>query len=115
MKRLLSALVLVSLLSTEPCSAWFFGQKKAEPAPQSAQTKKVEIFVTSWCPYCRKLESFLKTNGIEYTRYDVENDEAGSQLFSELGGEGVPVTRVGHRVIHGYDPESIVAALQARA
>ena len=105
MNRLFPIFVIVSLLCAEPCPAW----------AASPQTRKVEVFVTSWCPYCLKLESFLKDQGIDYTRYDVESDEAGSRIFSELGGEGVPMTRVGNQVIHGYDPESIVAALQARA
>ena len=61
----------------------------------AAPPKKVEIFVTSWCPYCRKLEAFLKQSQIEYTRYDVEKDEKGARLFEDLGGEGVPLVRVG--------------------
>ena len=78
-----------------------------------AQDKKVEVFVTSWCPYCAKLEKFLKGNNIDYKRYDVERDEEGSRLFSEIGGQGVPVTRVGSTVIHGYDTEGVLAALKS--
>ena len=81
-------------------------------AASDAPTKKVEIFVTSWCPYCKKLESFLKKNHIDYTRYDVEQDAAGSKIFEEIGGEGVPVVRIGHNVIHGYDPDAVLAALR---
>lgn len=73
---------------------------------------KAEIFVTSWCPYCRQLESLLKKNKVEYTRYDVEQDPQGARLFAELGGEGVPLFRVGKKVIHGYDPGGILAALK---
>ena len=79
-----------------------------------AQNAKVEIFVTSWCPYCRKLETFLKQNNIEYTRYDVEADSEASDLFDHLGGTGVPLVRVDTDVIHGYDPDRIVESLKAR-
>ena len=79
-----------------------------------AQNAKVEIFVTSWCPYCRKLEAFLKENNITYTRYDVEADSDAAELFEHLGGTGVPVVRVDTDVIHGYDPEGIIASLKAR-
>ena len=80
-----------------------------------AQDKKVDVFVTSWCPYCVKLEKFLKNNEIDYTRHDVERDADGGRLFSELGGEGVPLSRVGSTVIHGYDPEGIMTALKTNS
>ena len=102
MKRLLWLLALLAFLA--PVSA------SASPKTQIPQ---VEIFVTSWCPYCRKLESFLKQNRIDYTRYDVENDAKGAEEFGRMGGGGVPMARVGKEIIHGYDPEGILAALQA--
>ena len=74
----------------------------------------VEVFVTNWCPYCRQLESFLKKSDIGYKRYDVEHDEKGAELFSDLNGEGVPLVRVGKNVIRGYDPDAIVRALKVR-
>ena len=82
-------------------------------AAPSGLSGKVEIFVTSWCPYCRKLESFLKSHDIPYTRYDIEADAKGAQIFDKIGGTGVPVSRVGNEVIHGYDPERILEALKA--
>ena len=81
---------------------------------ESGQTGEVEIFVTSWCPYCRQLENLLKKNNIAYTRHDVEKDQAAEELFSRLGGQGVPLVRVGSTVIHGYDPQAILAAAKDR-
>ena len=77
-----------------------------------AEDKKVELFVTSWCPYCSKLEGFLKSHNIDYKRYDVERDADGGQIFMDLEGEGVPMVRVGSTVIRGYDPEALMTALQ---
>ena len=74
--------------------------------------KKVDLYLTSWCPYCRKLESFLKNHHIDYTRHDVEADGASANEFERLGGEGIPLTRVGDKVIRGYDPDGIVKALK---
>ena len=79
-----------------------------------AQNAKVEIFITSWCPYCHKLETFLQKSQIEYTRYDVEADTNARALFDSLGGSGVPMSRVGKKIIHGYDPAEIIAALNSR-
>ena len=84
----------------------------APAASSDAPSKKVEVFVTGWCPYCKKLESFLKNNHIDYTRYDVEQDAAGAAIFEKIGGDGVPVARIGNKVIHGYDPDAVLAALR---
>ncbi|MFN8390385.1 MAG: glutaredoxin domain-containing protein [Bdellovibrionota bacterium] len=74
--------------------------------------KKVEIFVTSWCPYCKKLEAYLQSEHIKYVRYDIEQDRKGKLLHDQLGGGGVPVTRIGEKeVVHGYDPDRIGRAL----
>jgi glutaredoxin len=81
-------------------------------AADAAQAPKVDVFVTSWCPYCSKLESFLKKRGVEYTRWDIENDARGARLFADLGGQGVPVARIGDRVVHGYDPSELESALE---
>ena len=105
MKRFICAMSFVFLFTPAAFAA-------SEPAPKIA-VPKVEIFVTEWCPYCRKLETFLKDHHVEYTRYNVEKDEKGYNLFTELGGQGVPVSRVGKTVIHGYDPEGLMAALEA--
>ena len=83
--------------------------------PAMAENAKVDIFVTSWCPYCQKLESFLKQNQIDYTRHDVEADPQSKDLFEQLGGTGVPLARVGDDVIYGYDTEKILASLKAQA
>ena len=77
-----------------------------------AENAKVEIFITSWCPYCRKLETFLKNSQIDFTRYDVEKDAKAKAVFDSLGGSGVPLVRVGDDVIHGYDPQKIIASLK---
>lgn len=71
----------------------------------------VELFVTSWCGYCRKLEQFLDAKGVSYTRYDIEKDADASQRYQQLGVRGVPVTRVDAAVIIGYDPAAIISAL----
>jgi glutaredoxin len=87
-------------------------QNKAKPGDQKSKSKKkVEIFVTSWCPHCRKLETFLKSEKIKYTSYDIEKSEEGKQLYEYLGGKGVPLTKVGSQDISGYNPTDILSAL----
>ncbi len=71
--------------------------------------ESVEVFVTSWCPYCGKLEAFLKSRGVPFTRYDIEKDKNGKKLHDALGGGGVPLTRVGKKVIHGFNESQFEA------
>ena len=98
MRRFLYSFVLLVLF----CSEVFAAQKQ------------VDIYITSWCPYCRKLENFLKQNKIKYIRHDIESDAASNEAFEQMGGNGIPLVRVDKDVIHGYDPEAIVEALQAK-
>lgn len=81
-------------------------------ASKSAKTKKVEIFITDWCPYCRQLESFLKSKKIAYERYDIEKNFAGKKKYKSLGGESVPLVLIGSKVIKGFDPDAIQAELE---
>jgi len=89
------------------------GESASNDSQKQAQiVKDVEIFVTEWCPYCRKLEAFLKKNRIKYTKYDVEKSALGKQKFAKIGGSGIPVTKVGDRIIRGYDPERILQLIR---
>jgi glutaredoxin len=69
---------------------------------------KVEVFMTSWCGYCRKMIQFLKEKGIPYTAYDIEADSAAAKVYDDLGVRGVPIVRIGTHIVHGYDPESVM-------
>ena len=81
----------------------------------AAAQPRVEVFVTSWCPYCQLLEQFLKSNNIPYVRQDIERNPAARRMHEQLGGGSIPVTRVdGSTIIRGFNPPSILAALKGR-
>jgi glutaredoxin len=71
----------------------------------------VELFQTSWCGYCKKMERFLKEKGISYVAYDIEQDTNAARTFREMGGRGVPVIRIGSTVIRGYNPDAVMSCL----
>ncbi|MBI5888617.1 MAG: glutaredoxin family protein [Deltaproteobacteria bacterium] len=75
---------------------------------ETATNKKIEIFVTSWCPYCKKLLASLDANGIAYTKYDIEKDSNARAVYKSLGGGGVPLTRIGSTTVRGNNPEAIM-------
>jgi glutaredoxin len=81
----------------------------------SQENSQVELYVTSWCPYCRKAIDFFRSKGIYYVVYDVERDENAARRKKELDPRnGVPFAVVNGVKIHGYSPEAYQKALDQR-
>ncbi len=77
---------------------------KITPSAESKRVgNKIEIYVTSWCPHCKSLESYLSSKHVQYTKYDIERDSVGKSKYDQIGVRGVPVTKVGSTVISGFD------------
>lgn len=87
-------------------------KETAQNKSPSVKEKNVEIFITSWCPYCRQLETFLRSKNIKYQRHDIERDVSGKAKYDSLGGGGVPVILIGSKVIRGFNPNEILAELR---
>jgi len=73
---------------------------------------KVEIYSTPTCPYCHKAKEYFKANKIEYTDYNVAEDQArAKEMMDKSGQMGVPVIVVDDKVIVGFDKPKLEAAL----
>lgn len=44
------------------------------------------MYSTTWCGYCRRLETQLKAAGIDYTKVDIENDPEAADWVSNVNG-----------------------------
>lgn len=75
----------------------------------------VALYGTRWCHYCAKVRTFFELSDIPYADFDIERSDAAARAFRELGGRGVPLVRIGDRVIHGFAPREMRAALNATA
>lgn len=98
----------------EPAASNQVHRQVGSPLVQRIEAKQhtVEIFVTSWCPYCRALEKFLTRRQIPFTRYDVEHDAKGIAVYQELGAGGVPIIRIdGTNILRGFSIEALEEAL----
>ncbi|HHI93228.1 MAG TPA: glutaredoxin family protein [Gammaproteobacteria bacterium] len=71
----------------------------------------VILYATQWCGYCEKAREFMASNNIEYQEYDIEKSEKGANDYKALNGNGVPLLVVNNKVIRGYKPSEIMAAL----
>ncbi len=86
--------------------------RKQDQQPEK-RSDKVEIFMTSWCPYCKKAIAFFKSNGIPFKEYDIEKDPRAKKRMEALGGKksGVPFIVINGQIIRGYSPYHFKQAL----
>jgi glutaredoxin-like YruB-family protein len=73
---------------------------------------QVEIYTTSWCPYCKQAKDYLNSKGISYTEHDVEKSPEALRRRNELvPAGGVPVAVINGRVISGFSSKTYDAVL----
>ena len=76
--------------------------------------KKVEVFSTPTCPWCRKAKEYLQSKDVSYEDYNVAEQRDKLQEMVELSGQrGVPVLKIGDEVIVGFNQAMIDQALSA--
>ena len=74
--------------------------------------KKVTIYTTPTCPYCKQTKAFFKENKVAYKEIDVSKDEAkAKQMIEKSGQMGVPVIDIGGEIIIGFDKGALTKAL----
>lgn len=70
--------------------------------------KKVIVFSTPTCGWCRKLKDFLKKNNVRFTDIDVSKDQAAAKdMIRKSGQQGVPQLWINNVPIVGFDKEKI--------
>lgn len=78
--------------------------------------KKVEIYSTSTCPYCKMEKQYLTEKGIRFTNYDVAVDDTkADEMIKKSGQMGVPVTIISNgeeKVIVGFDRNKLTESLE---
>jgi len=76
--------------------------------------KKVKIYTTPGCNYCRQAKVFLEEKGIDFESVDVSADKEAMQEMRKLteGGRSVPVIRVCDQVLVGFDRKDLEKALE---
>lgn len=95
-------------------------QVRQNTAPESApevqrqvRSNQVELYVTNWCPYCKKAIQYFQDRDVAFTVYDIEKDSAAAKRKQSLDGRGgVPFAVINGTGVHGYAPEQYGQALQ---
>ncbi|MSR76255.1 MAG: NrdH-redoxin [Candidatus Ryanbacteria bacterium] len=66
--------------------------------------KKVEIYTTPSCVYCRKAKDMFQKHNIPYSEYNVMTDVTKrDEMIKRTGQMGVPVIEVDGTLIIGFD------------
>ena len=67
--------------------------------------KKVVIYSTPTCPYCKRAKDYLSRKGIPYTDINVAEDrEKAKEMIQKSGQMGVPVIIIGdNEIVVGFD------------
>ena len=66
---------------------------------------KVQVYTTSYCPFCTRAKALLKNKGVAFEEIDVSDDDELRQKMVELAGgrRTVPEIFINDKIIGGYD------------
>jgi glutaredoxin-like YruB-family protein len=70
--------------------------------------KKVTIYSTPTCHFCHAAKDFFKKNNIEFTDYNVAEDNAKrTEMLERSGQMGVPVIFIESEMIIGFNEKRL--------
>lgn len=66
---------------------------------------KVELYTTTYCPYCVRAKNLLKGKGVAFDEIDVtDDDELRARMIEMAGGRRtVPEIFINGKIIGGFD------------
>ena len=86
--------------------------RKPETAVKAGAPPKVEIYVTSWCKYCKMALAFLRKHNIPFEAHDIEKDaEAAKRRRAIDPRSGVPLAVINGKVLLGFSEAAFRHAL----
>lgn len=87
-------------VNTQPSSRPSVTQKK------NTNNKKIIMYSTSWCGYCKKARKYFIAKGISFVEYDIEKNARAKRDYDAIGGSGVPVIVKGKKHMQGFSQQS---------
>jgi len=66
--------------------------------------KKVVIYSTPTCPYCKRAKDYLSRKGISFVDRNVAVDrDAAKEMIQKSGQMGVPVITIDNEIVVGFN------------
>ena len=67
-------------------------------------TTDVLLYITNWCPFCRRAKTLLKEKGVQWKELDIEADPVHRQAMTEASGRNtVPQIFINGTHVGGCD------------
>jgi len=67
-------------------------------------SKKVVIYSTPTCPYCKRAKEYFSRKGISYLEYNVAVDrDKAKEMIQKSGQMSVPVITINNEVLVGFN------------
>lgn len=77
--------------------------------------KKVKIYTTPSCVYCKMAKELFKKNNIEYEEYDVASDPKAREEMVNISHQlGVPVIDIDGEIFVGFDRDALSGVLNLK-
>ncbi len=77
--------------------------------------KRVIVFSTPTCSWCKKVKSYLREKKIRFKDIDVSRDpKAAQDMIRKSGQQGVPQIWVNNRPIVGFDKVKLNKLLEIK-
>ena len=81
------------------------------------QTKTVELYMLSTCPWCKKARAFFDSHGVQYTYidYDLAEEDVQTRIQNEMtarNASSFPFAKIGDDFIVGYNPDAYTRLLE---
>ncbi len=74
---------------------------------------EVTIYSTPACTFCNMAKEFFQANNVEYTEYNVaEDEEKRAEMVERSGQMGVPVIFIGEEMIIGFNEGKVKEILK---
>lgn len=64
------------------------------PAPHTPEAGSIIMYSTTWCGYCRRLKTQLKSEGIGFTEINIEEHPETAAYVEEVNGGNQTVPTV---------------------
>jgi len=93
---------LLACLLWNPAHAGTAPDGFLRPVMAAYEQPQVEMYATSWCPYCQQARNYFRQQGIRYIEYDIEKDAAARQAYKAFRGRGIPIIFVGKHRMNGF-------------
>lgn len=69
----------------------------------SGSDKKVVMYSTHWCGYCKRARKYFKQQAIAFTKCDIEKNSRARAQYTKLNATGMPVILVGRKRMNGFN------------